>query len=223
MASDYSPYDFLGPVGSIASKILPLARGSLGPVSMATMGDGRPDNTQADTDALTSAYGAARAARLTPNGRVADDFNKLPYAQGSDPMSAGATSTPPALLAGGQAPPLPPPIDVGSGGSRGPSPTASTDDWLGPHSVDGAQLPGAVSDGSFNALDRAAGDQPSTGFGDTMDNLKNAFAYRDPTDTPPNQANGQLPPSPTQPPQHANGPDLIQKFMTYLHNAQRRG
>ncbi len=160
----------------------------LGPLSMATMGDGRPDNTPEDLAYLTKAFAAARAARLTPNGHVADAFNRLPFPQGSDPMTAG-----------GLAPPA-------------------------------APVTPQVSDGSFNSIDAAAAPQATPALPPAAVPMPQPRPEEAPTPQPGgmgffarNTAMMRDPVTgdfldPTAGRQaEASGPDLIQKYMTYLH------
>lgn len=110
-----------------------------GPAGMAMMGDGRPDNSQADMASLQKMLADTKAANRTPNGRVARGFDQFspmgpyqtdpvaqapapaPYPQAEDPMGApalyraspGATPPQPASIPMPQARPAEAPQDMG--------------------------------------------------------------------------------------------------------------
>lgn len=79
---------------------------------MAMMGDGRPDNSQADMSALTKMLAEVRAKNGTPNGRVARGFDQfgpqmypdaptwgsgVPEDTATSPPQPAADTPPPAL------------------------------------------------------------------------------------------------------------------------------
>lgn len=84
----------------------------LGPLGMATQGDGRPDNSPVDMAALQKMLADTKAANRTPNGRVA---------RGWDQFAPQAADAPPMIPA-----PVPAPVDMG------PPPALSPQAMQGP-------------------------------------------------------------------------------------------
>lgn len=182
----------------------------LGPVGMATMGDGRPDNSPEDLSSLTNAYGAARASRLTPNGHVADAFSSL----SNQPQAYGGLN-PQSLLGYAQQQPEAPgapsnPVSAGGSnatdeqaGPEGPTSVGGAPlpgGWQGPHSVGGAPLPG-----QYGVTPQPAA--PDYNLGQRLRNAAGFFT---------NQGAGNLF-APQAAQQQPNGPGLIQSFMNYIH------
>lgn len=192
----------------------------LGPLGMATMGDGRPDNSQADGDALQKLYEAVRAANATPNGKVARGF-----AQFGMPTPASVAPPRPSVPALGglglfpaaphmnatpmqtaMATPAPLPDPSAPVMAKDDTPAPRPHGPYGPMSVGGAPLPdvgpssvgGAPLSGT-PAQWNTVGGQPSA-------------AQPSPLDT------AQWPSGPIGAPQAASGPDVIQKLMSFFGN-----
>ena len=182
----------------------PILKLLLGPqAGMLMMGDGRPDNSPGDLSALVKAYAAERARKS------AGQFSNAPQAAASPvPPPAG-----PVPISG---PDTPAPSPFGQGAGKIP--------FL--NSPFGQMLPQSPTPGASAAPPSAPAAQPSVPLPmprpaeapqaqpDMSFFQRNAAMMRDPSTgdfiDPSGAAQAQT--------QLANGPTLISKMMTYLHN-----
>lgn len=166
-------------------------------VGMLTMGDGRPDNSPSDLSALVKAYKEARLAKNQPSPL---DNAQWPFGPvgapkaPSPPISTDNSGPPPAP----QAPQVPPPA------APQPVPSANVSLPMAPSvpmPTPRPQMPIPMPQPR-----PAEAPQPDMGFF-----ARNAAMMRDP------MSGDYLDPQAAQR-ADASGPQVIQKFMNYLHN-----
>lgn len=219
--------DFSNLTGVLGKLIPPMP----GPFGIGTWGDGRPDSSPGDLSALVKAYGAAKSASAQPQGPDAL-FGPATLPQTAAPLPAGLIPPQAAPAQASAAPsPLPPPTTVGPGTIGQPTAPqvsdggynaidAAANSPAGPTSVGGAPLAGysgvtpqaaPAPYGLGNRIRNASASLSDSGS--TMPFFqRNTALQRDPI------TGDFLDPQAASKAQEASGPDLIQKFMTYLHS-----
>jgi hypothetical protein len=163
----------------------------LGPLGMATMGDGRPDNSSGDLSALTEALKVARAAKHRPMGTPPTPQTSFGPGSPNERVAQGFNAFGPTPLQTAQATPAPLPsppalsAQVMAAPATSPAPAVPTPAPRPP------EAPSQAPDMSWFQRNAAMMRDPSSG------------AFIDPTNAESAQA---------------SGPDVIQKLMSYFHN-----
>lgn len=193
--------------GPSALKALGIATRGLGPLSVATMGDGRPDNSSEDMTGLTGAYGAAREANRTPQGRINRGFNRFP-------VQFGPEAPPPY--------PMPEPVDMGTHAPPSQAPVPPVLSNAGPSPLYNAQGPAGPM-GAPQTPPSPIGAPQSV----PMPMARPAEAPQAPPEMPWWQRNSAMMSDPNGggfiDPEgaaraQASGPDVINKLLSYFHN-----